>query len=155
MRVAYFYAKEEDRAVKALPAYAEKVYTGEDDLHYWRELKARWNGKDTLVVIEQDIIVRPEVFQGFRKCPHPWCSYGYWRVEMPPHSPSIFYAGLGCTKFSAQFMEAMPFPEETVWLHLDGALRRDIAVQTTGYVWPHVHGIVEHWGSGAGGGQAR
>ena len=96
--ISYFHAKYFHDAVTALPfPGSEFIYTGCDDLQYWREFKYRWNGINDMTVIEQDIVVRPDIIEGFEKCPQPWCVYPYGSLT----------ESLGCTRFRKEVQQAV------------------------------------------------
>jgi hypothetical protein len=98
VRTSYFYANYWPQAVACLPAYAEFVYTGNDDHHYWREFKARWNGGDDLLVVEQDMGPAPEMFDAMESCPSLWCVNSYNHLT----------ESLGFTRFRRELQLAVP-----------------------------------------------
>lgn len=140
MDILYFYSAEYPQAIAALPESAERIYTGEDDFQYWRELKARWDTGSDLLIIEQDNISNPEAIEDIESCEYsPWCCYAYWHIV---GGTRLIYHGLGFTKFSAEFQAAIPFPAMIPWAYLDMLLRMQI--QRYQFEWPHCHGVIEH-----------
>jgi hypothetical protein len=97
--ISYFHVKYFHEAVAALPfPGTEYVYTGGDDLHYWRQFRDRWIGINDLFAVEQDIVITPEVIDGFAKCPEPWCVYPYGSLT----------ESLGCTRFRKELQRKVP-----------------------------------------------
>jgi hypothetical protein len=77
-----------------------------DDQAYWKQLMARWDGTETLVVVEHDMELHAGVLTQFAECPAPWCTfpYLYW-----PDQPALLLTNtLGCAKFSAECQRAHP-----------------------------------------------
>ena len=76
---------------------------------YFELLAGLWNrtGQD-IVIVEQDIVVRPECIGEMLACDHDWCKFPY---HYPPFG---FYGGLGCTKFSAFLQHWVPDALEVV-----------------------------------------
>lgn len=147
MRVAYFWFDPWPAAEAALPADAERIYTGPDTGDYWKAFASQWTGEGDLVSIEQDVAIHDQVIPQFEACPEPWCSFG-WMVGPGQHS----FWWLGCTRYSAALQRAIPVSElcrpnppdvcerctsVPCHRHLDvvfGAI-----IEHLGYEWPHVH----------------
>lgn len=68
---------------------------------YWRLLSEAWRLPGDLMVVEQDIGVRPGVLEGLVKCRQPWCGHPY-------AIGSQMLVCLGCTRFTAQLKSAEP-----------------------------------------------
>ena len=133
-----------------------------DDLAYWRAIRERWNGSDSLVIVEHDIAFTAGQLETFRTCPEPWCLFGYqWKQE-----DVYLRDSLGFTRYSAELMTSVPVQEigpdkipsmyevtlkyerdsvgdiEIDWYHIDRQV--SYALRSRGFS-PHVHGTVEHF----------
>lgn len=144
MRVRCFWATEFSDAVISRWMHAQAVedrYTGNSETDYWASLGREWWGFDQgwssdLVVIEQDIQIHERVIPEFMNCKQDWCVFPY-RLK-PGLVAGTATASLGCTRFSAELLEQVPYPDEAVkWSQLSSEIRR--RVTGAGYV-PHVHG---------------
>lgn len=72
-----------------------------DDAGYWRLLAAEWAKPGDLVLVEQDIALRPGVIAGFDSCREPWCGHPY------PIGAQLLVC-LGCTRFTAELKAREP-----------------------------------------------
>lgn len=77
------------------------VNTRKSDEAYYEFLREVWQRKQTLVIIEQDIVVRYETVDTLKQCKGDWCAYNYRYLDG-------FHAGLGCVKFSAAIQARHP-----------------------------------------------
>ena len=73
-----------------------------DDEAYWRLLDELWRHGDDFAIVEQDIQVRTGTLASFEECPNGWCAASYRYLG------STNYAGLGCTRFRAEFIAEHP-----------------------------------------------
>lgn len=153
MRVLCAYASDGLRpeAAQALAKYAPSAETvnTEGDYGYWQAIEERWDGKQPLVIIEQDIIITADVVPSFETCDQDWCSFGY-PCFIYPHSGGLphvgrWLLGFGCVKFSAEFQRKFPLSEISLipvkWTEIDRTI--------VSYVLPqggsvHDHGDVQH-----------
>lgn len=120
------------------------------DEDYWELLAGLWELGESFVVVEQDIVVRADTLDSFDDCPNGWCAAGY------PYLGSQNYAGLGCTRFRAEFIEkhrdlielAGEFTNaehpKRHWCTLDAAMQ--FALRDRGLFACTDHGTVEHLG---------
>jgi hypothetical protein len=107
VRVLCCYTDLRPETKAALPPGTELAWTGADDFAYWREITARWDGTDALVIVEHDIEIHEQVIGQFAACPAPWCTFPYFYG--PDRDPSrVMYQALGCAKFSAQCQRDFP-----------------------------------------------
>src|SRR6267378_3682739 len=74
--------------------------SGSDEA-YWELLASLWSKGRTFVIVEQDVIVRPDSLDELLACHHPWCSF------QVPYVGKL-YAGLSCEKFSAELIARHP-----------------------------------------------
>ena len=148
MRVLCCYTDLKLETLDALELYSlnnvEYICTEDDPTGYWREIKARWDGKEDLVVVEQDVEIHDTVLKEFMECKEPWCCFPYKIFGQKYCS-----VGLGCTKFSAQLQQEVSLEILTdrfskcefcegkgCWWHLDGPLLQFL--QSKGYS-QHIH----------------
>jgi hypothetical protein len=68
---------------------------------YWEALSDLWGYGETFCVVEHDIVVGPSTLSTFESCLEPWCGSPY------PYLSGM-YAGLGCTRFRAEFIVDLP-----------------------------------------------
>ena len=118
---------------------------------YYGLLLELWHSRKTFIVVEHDIVVWPGALSQLESCPEGWCTFPYYC------SVGWIKDGLGCTKFSAAFIEkhpdllAEPFPTCCQHTRNYCGLDRTIAhrMEEVG-IEPHVHapGVVnlnERW----------
>lgn len=139
------------RSVAEHAPQAELVDVTGDDFGYWREIRARWQGTEDLVIIEQDIEICAGGVEEMLACDHDWCCYAYTIFR----TRQRLRYGLGFTKFSARAQQlvngrriAEGFTLCTMcqgkgcWYHLDGRIAE--LMRRDGKLKPHVHGDVRH-----------
>jgi len=143
------------RALSEHAPGAELADVSGDPYAYWREICARWTGKDDLLTVEHDIEIHGTVLPGFTACPEPWCVYPY---ELHPGRWIDF--GLGCTRFrpaaqlaaSPDAIQAKPglcsrcHGQPGCWAHLDCKI---YWAMTEAGIERHVHwpAVMHHHGS--------
>lgn len=148
------YTRLDDRVVDALTQHDVTFWdvSGSDDA-YWRLLRRMWSRGDTFIVIEQDVVVRPDSLDALLECPEPWCSF------QVPYVGKL-YAGLSCAKFSAGLIARHPDALERIasiededhtprhWCRLDSHLQSHVL--NPGGEIVHVHGPpLEHLRDGS------
>jgi hypothetical protein len=79
----------------------DAVYVGDSDSAYFDLLYELWSAGDGFIVVEQDVIVRPDTIDALLQCSMPWCMYPI------PYLGST-YPGLGCVKFSESVLRQSP-----------------------------------------------
>lgn len=74
--------------------------------YYPLEVRARWN-RQTLLIIEQDIVITKHTVPEMEKCPEPWCVFPY------PVGANGFLMnyGFGCTKISLEVQKNLSHEE--------------------------------------------
>lgn len=114
---------------QALPLY--------DPFAYGEVLALQWGFGEDFAVIEQDIVIRPDVVEAFANCPEAYCAFPYaWTTNVGP--------ALGCTRFRADFLQRYPNAMQFVldmhisYRQLDVVLMRRILAKQFGEQ-PHVH----------------
>ena len=134
---------------------AQYVNTGEADSDYHDLLADEWANGKTFITVEQDIVPFETAIEQLLACDQPWCGYEY---EYPPFP--FKYAGLGCTKFSAELIARHPTAlAETAkwsdpkhppkhWCRVDGYLKQYLAERGEKM---HIHGEVRHLTKGGTG----
>lgn len=122
-----------------------------DDGSYFKLVEGLWQERKGFILVEHDIVVWPGAIHELEHCPESWCTIPYYC------SMGWIVDGLGCTKFSADLMEAFPnflhepFPECCRHDRYYCGLDRLIAHRFTDLgIKPHVHapGVVnlnERW----------
>jgi len=137
----------------------ELVDVSDAETAYWREIAKRWDGKQTLVTVEQDIEITAETIPSFQACDEPWCCFWYHGPsydvfptmrgdvsQCPLASLTYLKYALGCTKFSAEIQRAVPHEmiadSSQTWGTVDVKVRNTLV--EAGYR-PHAHGEVEHF----------
>lgn len=119
------------------------VDVSSSDDAYWQLLANLWSRGGTFVLVEHDILVRPDSIEELVNCHHPWCSF------QVPYVGRL-YAGLSCAKFSEALIARYPdaldriaaFSDEDHpprhWCRLDSHLQA--YVLNPGGEEMHVHG---------------
>lgn len=109
---------------------------------YTRLLECLWAAGEPFAVVEHDIVPHPGALAELEACDRPWCAFGY------PYLGGT-HAGLGCARFSAALLAAVPNAVERTWAEstnvhppgfwcqLDDRLSRSL--RRAGYA-SHVHG---------------
>lgn len=141
------------------PAAIRNVIGPELDAYWWwwaeQWDRCGWLGR-ALAVIEQDIVIGPEVVPRFTECPEPWCVHPF-----PGPAGKLLDRSMGCVRWSAELIRLHPDVPDVVGLVDDGDgvgprdwRRLDIRVAQVltdrGYT-PHQHqppvGHRHHYGS--------
>lgn len=91
----------------ALPANAEWVYVASSSNAYYAALSRWWADGDTFLVVEHDVVCRPDVIAEAAECPEPWCIWGY-DPYCHEECREAWRNALGCTRFRAELMVAVP-----------------------------------------------
>lgn len=96
------------------------VNVGDDDDAYRRLLKRIWGERQTVVIVEQDVVPWPGAIDELHHCMGEWCSCAY-RI----HGGYGVYHHLGCTKLSAALMQKLPdiWDQPRHWASCDVHLR--------------------------------
>jgi hypothetical protein len=132
------------RVVEALAGWdvAFVDVSGSDDA-YWQLLADMWAKGTGFLLVEQDIVVRPDSLSELELCHEPWCSF------QVPYVGRL-YAGLSCAKFSAALISRYPDALERIaglsdedhppshWCRLDSHLQSHVL--NPGGEEMHVHG---------------
>lgn len=121
-----------------LPHQIDLHYVSPDDHYAYPKLIAEyWRKKQDFVVLEPDIVIRPDVVANILHCDCGYGAYPYeWTTNVGP--------ALGCTWFRKEFIRAYPDAMEKVlerqvtWRQLDVVLMRHILAREHG-MQPHVH----------------
>jgi hypothetical protein len=95
----------------AAPEGTEWYDVGGDDLAYWRLMCELWeqcrDSGDDLLVLEHDVICRPDVVEQFEACDCNWGAFGY--SSMCHRECLDAWANLlGCTRFRNELIRAVP-----------------------------------------------
>ena len=110
---------------------------------YGELLADLWRGGSGFIVLEHDVVPYEGALEAITCCPEPWCGYSY----RPNGGISSFFCNLGCTKFAAPMVQAVPdaLDCEHPWTVSDAYLSQ--ALTRAGYR-PHRHTPdVEHRGT--------
>jgi hypothetical protein len=78
-----------------------QAYVGGSDEAYWELLGDLWADRESFVVVEHDVILRPDTLDELADCPQAWCSFAVPYLDTE-------YAGLACAKFSDEIIAACP-----------------------------------------------
>jgi hypothetical protein len=116
--------------------------SGSDEA-YWELLARLWAKGTGFILIEHDILVRPDTLDELVNCERPWCSF------QVPYVGRL-YAGLSCAKFTAALIARYPDALDRIaelededhrpkhWCRLDSWLQA--YVLNPGGETMHVHG---------------
>jgi hypothetical protein len=104
-----------------------------DDDAYRRLLKRLWEERETVVIVEHDIVPWPYAIDELFRCCCWWGAYSYHL-----HGGIGVHHGFGCTKLGSKLMEALPdiWDEPGHWNSLDQRLyfaAREVGIE------PHPH----------------
>ena len=128
----------QQKTVNACKPYdVEYVDVSGSEFDYWRAIKARWSGAGDLLIIEQDIVIRPGVVEELLACPESWCAFGF--ITCDPEY--VLYEGLGCTRFRKELMRQVSMQEiqetgnkywphrpgpDCCWCHCDAKIKQTL-----------------------------
>lgn len=117
MRVIVAYTEVAPGVLEALDSTGwpyELADVSEADDSYWSLLAGLWAGGETFVIVEHDVIVRPDTMAELAACGSVWCGH---------KTPYIHgdYAGMGCSKFGADMLRAVPDALDQVAVMTDSA----------------------------------
>jgi hypothetical protein len=132
----------ETRAALDASGYAwEARDVAVSDGAYTELLASLWAAREAFAIVEHDVIPHPEALAELEACPEPFCAFEY------PYQGRM-HAGLGCARFAASLLAAVPDAvEQTLaesteahpaghWCQLDDRLSR--VLTRHGYA-KHVH----------------
>lgn len=95
-------------ALDASGFHWERADVSGSDTSYTRLLACLWAAGEPFCVVEHDIVPHPGALAKLAACPQPWCAYPYAYM-------GGMHAGLGCTRFSAALLAAVPDAVERTW----------------------------------------
>jgi hypothetical protein len=122
-----------------------------DSYAYWQAVATRWDATDDLLIVEHDITIHAKVLPQLAGCVDSWCVFPY---RHPLRLDGWLESALGCTRFSADFQDAVTPPDimylpywsalygqpcckkRPCWRHLDTRIRE--AAERLGF-HPHIH----------------
>lgn len=113
--------------IAGAPAGAEWVDVSSDDQAYWRTLRDYWALDDDLLIVEHDIVCRPDCVEQVQSCPELWCPFAYDDM-CHPECMEAWRGALGCTRFRKELIAAVPDAVASIeeryrhWLYMGGAL---------------------------------
>ena len=91
------------------------------DEAYWHLLSRLWRERQTVVIVEHDVLPWPGAIEELIACPGLWCSCSYHI-----NGGIGIHHAFGCTKISAEFMSLLPDVWQQVasrhWSRLDEQL---------------------------------
>ena len=101
------YTSVDARTAASAPADAIWCDVSQSPLSYYGALRSWWAKGADFVVLEHDVVCRPDVVEAFENCPEPWCVFGYADI-CHPHCMEAWRNELGCTRFRAELIRAVP-----------------------------------------------
>lgn len=104
-----------------------------DDDAYRRLLKLIWRARETVTIVEHDILPWPGALEEVTACPCSWGTYSYKTLG----GVGIAHM-LGCAKLTGKLMDALP----TVWDepgHWSGLDQRLFFAARAAGIEPHLH----------------
>lgn len=116
--------------VAAAPSHTEWVDVSSDPFAYWRLMCDLWADGEAFLVVEHDVVCRPDVLVSFDECDCDWGVFPYtpichWECQ------EAWANMLGCTRFSAAIIAAVPDavssipPEQRDWHNLCDGIAGD------------------------------
>jgi hypothetical protein len=81
---------------------------------YWELFRDLWRAGEDFILIEHDVVPRPQTIARFDRCRESWCSCSYlwhWKPAyqwIKDREPRVLNADLGCARFRAEVMAAAP-----------------------------------------------
>jgi hypothetical protein len=123
MRVVIPYTARHPDTVAGAPSNAEWFDVSEDRYAYWRMMCEVWADGEGFLVVEHDVVCRPDILVQIEACPEPWCAFPYddmchWECM------EAWSNTLGCTRFATELVRAVPdavtaiYDQQRQWLNL-------------------------------------
>jgi hypothetical protein len=148
-KVVVPYTEKHPEVLAALAGSDLQAFKVGDDDRYWKLLKKLWTKGEDFIIVEHDIVIRPDTISGFDECPEPWCVAPY------PFAHRLC-AGLGCVRFRKELLRDFPeimdevdkrehprFPGKRNWRTLDSCIRELLWARGIERCW---HDPVGHLG---------
>lgn len=120
----------------------EKIDVSRSDEDYFGLMATLWAVGETFVIVEHDVIVRPDTISELENCPDEWCGFSVPYIKGNYH-------GLACVKFTDKlirkipdaFAQIAPMDEEEHppkhWCRLDARLQGKVLPRTGVRRHPH------------------
>jgi hypothetical protein len=89
------------------PSNARWVNVAASNNAYWAAMAMWWKNGEMFMVLEHDVVCRPDIIAEFDACPEPWCAFGYANM-CHPECMEAWRNLLGCTRFRAEIIAAVP-----------------------------------------------
>lgn len=98
--------------MEGAPPGTEWHDVGHDNEDYWRLMCRVWgecakSGYD-LLILEHDVVCRPDIIEQFESCPDPWCLFGYDDF-CHPECAFAWKNAWGCTRFRHELIAKTPY----------------------------------------------
>ena len=104
---------------------AEHVDVSANPSAYWRLLRRLWGEGVGWVNVEHDIEIRSDTIPQFEVCDRPWCVAPYNGGGIGQPGDPLLYESLGCARFSADLLGAVPDLMDRVGGHTDTLASKD------------------------------
>ena len=124
---------------KSAPKDTIWIDVSDSPLAYFESLRAIWELREGFVLLEHDIVCRPDIIEAFESCEHPWCTFVYDNL-CHPECREAYQNQLGCTRFTSEIVRAVPWafdmPEpERLWQRVNEGLGADLRAAGFGHHW--------------------
>ena len=143
------YTQRHPKTEAGVPEDATWAYVGDDDHAYWRLLCEWWERGESFLVVEHDVICRPDIIESVETCPEPWCCYGYDDICCPG-CMDAWANTLGCTRFRAELIVAVPDavssikrPEHLIWTNVCDGIGTNLRAVGFTHHW-HFPAVYHH-----------
>jgi hypothetical protein len=124
------WTRKHPECMKSLAPFGPVYVNVDYEFAYWSLTKWLWEDSEPFVLVEHDVLVRPDTIPELEACPERWCAFSIWMGEGT-------VATFGCVRFRPHGRWPVPGPVE--WQGLDMATEYAL----TGLGWTkHVHGPV-------------
>ena|ERR1700752_20103 len=146
MRVVIPHTAVHPVTLEAAPEHAEWIDVSVDGEAYWRAMCEWWADGETFIVLEHDVICRPDVLQGFESCDCAWAAHKYDDMCCPECSEA-WANTLGATRFTADLIAAVPGAASSIppnlrhWTNMCDGLGNNLRAAGFTHHW---HGEIEH-----------
>lgn len=109
-----------EAALTASAPSCERIWVGGSDYAYWQLLADLWAAGESFTIVEHDIEIGRGTLPAFEGCGELWCTFPYNGPAFGDGSDPLLYGSLGCTRFSAVLLAAVPEMMQLVGSIADG-----------------------------------
>ena len=116
MPVARYHNEAVEALLQTVGHQVSIIPVHQSDYAYWYLFSHLWKAGQPFVLVEHDIVIRPDTIDLLAACPALWCGFVYHEAPGEP------VAGLGCTKITPDPRVDLGLVQRLVWQNVDSAV---------------------------------